>query len=133
MTDENQKSILAIDDNATQLKIFEKILSSRYELALVKTASEALALLKTRDFDVILLDVEMPNISGFEFLHEIRKIPQYMGKPVIIITNHTEKELIGHAEKSSAFGVLIKPVDPEKMIEIVEKAITGPAMNPFNL
>ena len=130
---EKLKSVLAIDDNATQLKIFEKILSSSYDLALIKTASEALALLNTRDFDVIILDIEMPDISGFEFLHEMRKIPQYMGKPVIIVTNHTEQELLLHAENSSAFGVLIKPVDPEEMIAIIEKALAGPAVDPFKL
>ena len=133
MGEEKRKTIIAIDDSVTQLKIFETFLSSRYELTLVKSASEALSLLKTRNFDLILLDIEMPNVSGFEFLHEIRKIPQYMRKPVIIITSHSENDFLQYAEKSSASGVLIKPVDSEQLNKVIEKAFAEPVANPFNL
>ena len=133
MESEKQKAILAIDDNVTQLKIFEKLLSSRYELALVKSASEALILLDARSFDLILLDVEMPNISGFEFLHEIRKNPKCMSTPVIIVTSHSDKEFQAHAKNSSASDVLIKPVDSEHLVRVIEKAFGDPAVNPFRL
>jgi len=133
MGDGEQKAILAIDDNATQLKIFEKFLSSRYELALVKSASEAIGLMQTRDFDLILLDIEMPDVSGFEFLHEIRKIPNYMFKPVIIVTSHSEPDFLAHAKHSSASGVLVKPVKSNRLYQAIESAISSPAENPFNL
>ena len=133
MGGEKRKTILAIDDSITQLKIFETFLSSRYELTLIKSASEAFTLLNARNFDLILLDIEMPDVSGFEFLHEIRKIPKYMGKPVIIVTSHSEKEFLQYAENSSASGVLVKPVGSEKLNEIIEKAFAEPAANPFNL
>ena len=133
MSKKEQKAILAIDDNATQLKIFEKFLNSSYDLALVKSASEALALLKTRHFALILLDIEMPDVSGFEFLHEIRKIPEYMTKPVIIVTSHSEADIISHAKHSSASGVLTKPVNAKQLSKAIELAFSGPSVDPFHL
>ena len=133
MEKKGRKSILAIDDNVTQLKIFEKLLKSVYELALVKSASEALGLLQNRSFDLILLDIEMPDVSGFEFLHEIRKIPEYMTKPVVIVTSHSEPDFLAHAKKSSASGVLTKPVDSEQLHKTIELAFSTPVAAPFNL
>ena len=133
MGKKERKSILAIDDNATQLKIFEKFLGPHYNLALVKSASEALGLLKTRKFDLILLDIEMPDVSGFEFLHEIRKIPVYMSKPVVIVTSHSEADIINHAKNSSASGVLTKPVTAKQLSKAIELAFSGPIVDPFHL
>ena len=133
MDNEKQTNILAIDDNATQLKIFEKLLNDKYELSLVKSAPEALKLLKIKTFNLILLDIEMPDVSGFEFLHEIRKIPQYMTTPVVIITSHSESEILEHAKNSSASGVLTKPVKSEQLFKAIDLAISGPSVDPFHL
>ena len=133
MDNEKQKSIIAIDDNVTQLKIFEQFLKTKYELTLVKSASEATKVLGTREFDLILLDIEMPDVSGFEFLHEIRKIPKCMFKPVIIITSHSEPELLAHAKNSSAAGVLVKPVKIEELSKAIEEAFAKPKTLPFDL
>ena len=133
MGEEQQKNIIAIDDSVSQLKIFQKLLGSRYNLALVKSASEAIILLKTKQFDLILLDIEMPDISGFEFLHEIRKIPQYMLKPVLIVTSHSESDFLSHAKHSSASGVINKPVNAEDLINAIETALASPVPTPYNL
>ena len=133
MEKKTHKAIMAIDDNVTQLKIYKTLLGSNYELALVKSASEALGLMDKRDFDLILLDIEMPNVSGFEFLHEIRKKSRYMSKPVIIISSHDEQSIQDHAKNSSAFCLLIKPVDSKQLTEAIEKALAAPAQNPFGL
>jgi len=63
-----RKVILAIDDNLVQLDMFKKMLVPKYDLRLVKSASDAIHFLNVDQADVILLDIEMPNISGFDFL-----------------------------------------------------------------
>ena len=129
-----QKSILAIDDNVTQLNIFRSYLGSRYHLTLVKSAPEALSLMDSRDFDLILLDIEMPDVSGFEFLHEIRKKSRYMTKPVIIISSHSEPELLEHVKNSSASCLLVKPLESaDQLIKAIEEAFVSPVKNPFGL
>jgi CheY-like chemotaxis protein len=117
------KVILAIDDNVQQLTEFKSILVPKYDLRVVKAASEAIAFLNKSDSDLILLDIEMPNISGFEFLEDIRKIPSYITTPVIIISGNYGSEFENKVKNSSAVGYLTKPVKPEALINIIEKAL----------
>jgi CheY-like chemotaxis protein len=120
---ENKKIILAIDDNPVQLRLFKEMLVPRYDLRAVKAASEALNFMNSNKVDLILLDIEMPNISGFEFLYDIRKIPSYISVPIIIVSAHTEKDFFIRARKSSAADVLAKPVNPNVFVSNIKKAL----------
>ena len=118
-----RKVVLAIDDNLQQLNEFKNILIPQYDLRVVKSASEAMSYLNHNTSDIILLDIEMPNISGFEFFSDIRKIPSYLKVPVIIVSGNTSQEFLVKARNSSASDVLTKPVNPQKLIASIEKAI----------
>ena len=118
---EKKKIVLAIDDNVQQLTEFKTFLVGKYDFRAVKAASEALNFLNNNTVDIILLDIEMPNISGFEFLEDIRKIPSYIRVPIIIVSAHSDHEFLNRARNSSAADVLTKPVSPEKLIETIEK------------
>jgi CheY-like chemotaxis protein len=126
---EDKKVILAIDDNVQQLSEFKAMLSHKYDLRVVKAASEAIAYLNRNNSDVILLDIEMPNISGFEFLQDIRKIPSYLNVPIIIVSGNSGQEFFRKANEFEANAVLTKPVSPEKLIDTIERAYTE-AKNP---
>ncbi|MDR0447877.1 MAG: response regulator [Treponema sp.] len=117
----NKKVILAIDDNIQQLKLFQGILVPKYDLRIVKSASDAMNFIHTNTADLILLDIEMPNISGFEFLNDIKKVPSYMDVPVIIVSGNTGEAFLSKARNSSAVDVLTKPVLPDQLIETIEK------------
>ena len=119
----NKKIVLAIDDNPQQLREFNCILVPEYDLRVVKAASEALNFLNTSQVDVILLDIEMPNISGFEFLKDIRKIPSYIDVPIIIVSGNTGEDFFLEARNSSAADVLTKPVKPEVLVNTIEKVL----------
>ena len=122
---EDKKIVLAIDDNLVQLELFQKLLSTQYDVRVVKSASHALHYLNTNVADIILLDIEMPNITGFDFLEDIRKIPSYMKVPIIIVSGKTGEDFFDQARKSSAFDVLSKPVTPEILTSIIEKALAS--------
>jgi CheY-like chemotaxis protein len=120
---ETKKIVLSIDDNAVQLRLFKEMLVPRYDFRAVKAASEALNFLNTNKVDIILLDIEMPNISGFEFLGDIRKLPSYMGVPIIIVSGNSGEEFLDRAKKSSATSVLSKPVNPDVLVRTIEEAL----------
>lgn len=118
---EGKKIVLAIDDNIQQLNEFKSILAPNFDLRVAKSASDAISFLYKSRADLILLDIEMPNISGFEFLSDIRKIPSYMQTPVIIISGNSGQDFLDKANSSSASDVLIKPVKPDELIKLIEK------------
>jgi len=117
----DKKVILAIDDNLQQLSEFKTILGDKYDLRVVKSASEAIAYLNKNLSDVILLDIEMPNISGFEFLKDTRLIPSYVDVPIIIVSGNSGQEFYDTAKKYEANAVLNKPVSPQVLIDTIEK------------
>lgn len=121
--EDTKKIILAIDDNAQQLKEFKYILVPKYDLRVVKAASEGLYFLNNNKVDVVLLDIEMPNVSGFEFLGDIRKIPSYFNVPIIIVSGNSGEDFLAKAKSSSAADVLTKPVAPETLISTIEKVL----------
>ena len=122
---ESKKRILAIDDNVGQLTEYKCILVPKYDYRAVKSASEAMSFMNKNSVDLILLDIEMPNVSGFEFLEDIRKIPSYIKVPIIIVSGNTGQDFFQKAKSSSAFDVLSKPVNSEVLNETIRKAIVS--------
>jgi len=125
MEDKDKKIVLAIDDDTIQLAVFKGILAQKYDLRTVSSASEAMHYIHNYKADAILLDIKMPNISGFEFLIDIHKIPSYIHVPIIIVSGNEGKEFFEQARKSTAYAVMSKPVVPEDLVETIEKAIAS--------
>jgi two-component system chemotaxis response regulator CheY/putative two-component system response regulator len=125
MEGKDKNIVLAIDDDKIQLAVFKGILAKKYDLRTANSASEAMNYIHTCPADAILLDFKMPNISGFDFLNDIRKIPGYVNVPIIIISGNEGKEFLDQAKASTAFAVMSKPVVPEDLIETIEKAISN--------
>ena len=122
-----KKIVLAIDDNMMQLDMFQKMLEVKYDVRTANSASHALNYLNTDKADIILLDIEMPNISGFDFLLDIRRIPSYMDVPIIIVSGTVGPGFADQAKAASAFTVLHKPVKTDELIDTIEKALASKA------
>ena len=120
-----KKKIIAIDDSVAQLTTYQGILSSQYTFRAAKSASDAMSFLNSNQVDLVLLDIEMPNISGFEFLKDIRRIPSYMQVPIIIISSKSGEEFDNQVKNSTATAVLSKPVVPEKLVAAIEKYLAS--------
>jgi len=125
MADKDKNIVLAIDDDKIQLAVFKGILAKKYDLRTANSASDAMNYIHNYPADVILLDIKMPNISGFDFLNDIHKIPNYINVPIIIVSGNEGKEFLDKARASAAFAVMSKPVVPEDLIETIEKAISN--------
>ena len=121
----DKKIVLAIDDNVQQLSEFKSILTPKYDLRVVKGASEAIVYLNRNKSDIILLDIAMPNIDGSEFLEDIKKIPSYMDTPIIIVSGTIDQDFAQKAKSYGAFDVLQKPVNQADLIKAIEKALAA--------
>ncbi len=108
-------NILIVDDDQKKLKIMEEILSDM-ELNIMKAVSgnEAFRLLMKNDFAVILLDVKMPGIDGFETAELIRKRAKSQNTPIIFITSYSPDEI--NVKKGYSLGsvdYIFAPINPE--------------------
>ena len=109
--------ILVVDDMATNRMLVRAALNDT-EYAIVEAGSgeEALRLLNDHHFDVVLLDVRMPGMDGFETCEKIRQIEQLKLLPVIMLTVVEETDSIVHGMQSGATDYLTKPFQPNELL-----------------
>ena len=91
-----------------------------YEVTLAFSGEEALETFKRQDFDITFMDVRLPGMNGVESFFEIRKL-----KPdakVMMMTAYSVEQLLREAIDGGALGVLNKPLDPEKLLNVLESA-----------
>ena len=105
-------SLLVVDDNEANRDVLSRRLRHRgYVVSVAADGAEALALTETLNFDLILLDVEMPGMSGLEVLSRIRAHHSHTELPVIMVTARTEGADIVEAFRLGANDYVTKPVD----------------------
>jgi PleD family two-component response regulator len=123
---QTQAVILAVDDMVTDLAFLRSILEPHFDVRVSKSGGIALKILDTVKIDLILLDIEMPGMSGFEFLHGIRKHPKYVNIPVIIVSGHSSEDFFTHAIKQGADECVAKPVNSEELLRKVNQILENP-------
>jgi PleD family two-component response regulator len=128
-----KKTILAVDDDLIALEILRNFLSPSYDVITSMSAADATIEMSKKLPDLILLDIEMPDISGFEFLHTIKKNPRFMRIPVLIVSAHSDEEFVIHAKKCGASGLVAKPIIREDFFQKIEYAFEHPVKNIFDL
>ena len=114
---EKKKIILAVDDNLATLTTIRSILEGTYEVSLAKNIEIARTILQTTKVDLILLDIEMPGVSGMEFLEEIHNDGGLYHIPVIMVSSYGTAEVIINTQKGGADDFVVKPISPPILLE----------------
>jgi len=127
--------ILVADDNQINLKLVKKILEdNRHQAVLVKNGREAVEAAKLSHFDLILMDVNMPEMNGYNAALEIRRLG--IKTPIVAMTASAMKEDVKKCENSAMSGFISKPIDVASFLSIVEsysKNSRVPPKNPAEL
>ena len=122
-----RKIILVVDDMAENLTIMRSMLQDYFDVRLAKSGKMALSLLDDVKVDLILLDIEMPAMSGFEL---IRRVKSYDGPnkktPIIFVTSHADAENIHDAITAGAKDYVLKPVKAEALFKKIDAIIGMP-------
>ena len=119
------KTILAVDDAPANLQILQGLLSESYDIRLAKSGKMALLSLERSTPDLILLDIEMPEMSGFDVLDIINKNERLKKIPVIFLTAHATKEFVVDAIQRGAKDYVVKPFDPDILRSKIKKLLEG--------
>jgi two-component system sensor histidine kinase/response regulator len=110
-------SILMVDDNPKNLQLLGNTLRNEgYQLEFATNGPTALAWLDKKNFDLVLLDIMMPDMSGFEVCEKLRLNPKNEDLPVIFLTAKTEKESIIQGFKLGGQDYITKPFDTAELL-----------------
>lgn len=112
MTFMNKNIILAVDDQPNNLKVIAGVLGDEYQLSIANNGHNALKILDKLVPDLILLDIMMPGMDGFEVCHEIKLRQQLKDIPIIFLTAKTEISDIVKAFEAGAVDYIFKPFNP---------------------
>lgn len=116
-----KKMILIVDDNPQNIQVAANILHSEdTELAFAQNGKEAIERLKKADFDLILMDVMMPEMDGFEAARHIKQIEGYKHVPIIFVTAKNAKEDIVEGFYSGGADYVTKPFHPKELLARVQ-------------
>lgn len=113
------KHILLVDDVSTNLKCEELILHDKYEVTMVKSGEDALRYLEDQIPDLILLDIHLRKMDGYEVMEHMKRNPHLAKIPVILLTAAEQED----EERSYALGAvdfIRKPFDPQMLLDRIE-------------
>ena len=113
-------SVLLVDDNRDNLVALASVLEGlAEEVVTARSGREALRLVLAQEFAVILLDVRMPEMDGFETMRELRRIQSLKNLPIIAVTAKAMKGDRERCIEAGAWDYLAKPVDPEELVAML--------------
>lgn len=113
----NRPKILIVDDDTVNLKVLENILSiDRYEMVKVTNGKDALLLLDSASWDLIITDVMMPRMSGYELTRTIRERYSISELPILLLTARSQPEDINSGFIAGANDYVTKPVNAYELI-----------------
>lgn len=117
------KSILVVDDDKLNLSTARKVLSEDYKVIPVVRGEQALSYLQNGSCDIILLDINMPDMDGFQVLEKIREMERCKNIPVIFLTADDDTETETRCFKEGAIDFIAKPFVPAVMRSRIGRAL----------
>lgn len=115
------RNILVIDDDAETRDTMKLYLSGAAVVTLAKSGREALMYVQQQRFDVILLDIEMPIMNGFQTLEQLRNLKECINTPVVMLTGKSDKFSVMNSMAMGVDGYLLKPVEKQALLDAVEE------------
>lgn len=116
------KQILIVDDEPVWLKVLTQMLRTKgYTVREAASGADALNTLKSYEPDLILLDVRMPDMNGFDLLDHIKKLPKLSAKPVVFVSGMDDFHAKKVARELGAADYLLKPIDEKEVNSVLAK------------
>jgi len=121
------KTVLIVDDVPMMRNLIDRFLSNAgYKTEQAANGVEALALLDGRKFDLVVCDLQMPNISGIDFTLLVRIHDQYADLPILMVSANTDQEIQNIGRNAGVSEWMGKPFSMTQLIAAVERNIKRP-------
>ena len=117
-------SILAVDDSASMRQMVSFTLKNAgYDVVEAVDGEDAFEKARTRDFDLVLTDQNMPRLDGIGLTRKLRETPKFKTTPILILTTESSDQMKQAGRAAGATGWRVKPFNPAKLIEVIRKVV----------
>lgn len=117
-------SILAVDDSPSlRMAVRAALTGAGYSVTEAVDGVDAMGKAAGARFDMIITDLNMPNMDGLTLIRELRRTPGQMGVPIVFLTTESDDDLKNQAKSAGATGWLVKPFNAEQLVRIARKVI----------
>ena len=116
--------ILAVDDSPSMRQMVAFTLKSAgFDVTEAEDGLVALEKAKSGHFNLVLADVNMPNMDGITLVRELRQLPEYRFTPLLILTTEAGQDKKMEGKQAGATGWLVKPFNPEQLVATVQRVL----------
>lgn len=118
------QSILAVDDSPSMRKMVSFTLSGAgYKVVEAVDGMDALEKAEAQQIDLVLADQNMPRLDGIGLTRKLREDPKFQNTPILILTTESSDQMKQAGRAAGATGWLVKPFDPNRLIEVIQKVL----------
>lgn len=126
MAGEKLTSVLIVDDIAETRENIRKLLQFDANIEVVGASSnglEAIDLAIELQPDVVLMDINMPEMDGITLIQKLRGLPKYHFRPILVLSTESTPEKKSQGKQAGATGWIVKPFDPDELLGVVKKVL----------
>jgi len=118
------KKILAVDDSASVRQMVGfSLRNAGYEVVDAVDGKDGLAKAAANKFDMVITDLNMPNLDGIQFIGQLRKLPGYSFVPILMLTTESQAEKKDAGRKAGATGWIVSPFNAEQLTGVLQKLL----------
>ena len=116
------KTVITVDDSMSIRETVKMILvSAGYQVLTAEDGVKGLEVCSKQKADLVLSDLNMPNMDGITLIGKLRALPQYRFTPILMLTTETQEEKKVAGKKAGATGWIVKPFNPPHLLAVVQK------------
>jgi CheY-like chemotaxis protein len=117
-----KRTALVVDDVMDVTEMLAVLLThAGYEVVTAASAPAALAAARTKQFDVVISDIGMPEMNGYELARALRALPEYQNVPLVAVTGYSMFDDRERSLNSGFNAHMTKPIDPRALLDLIEK------------
>lgn len=116
------KRVLTVDDSKTIREMVSFTLKNAgYEVLEAEDGKHALSVVANQTIDIVITDLNMPNMNGLDLIRSLRADARFKFTPILMLTTESDDNKKGEGKAAGATGWIVKPFNPEKLIQVVQK------------
>jgi len=123
VTNQMDKLVFIIDDTDSVLTLCASLLEDEYRVLTIPSAEKMFSLLEKIKPDMIVMDIEMPEMNGFEAIAKLKENPDLCGIPVLFMTGYVDETVRSRVEELGAFGIIDKEDIGEGLLDRVNRSL----------